>query len=84
MDDVLVAVTFALLALVVELLAKAEVDAAPALEGEEARRASLNARVIVHVVATGHAFAGGVWLQAATQTLFMTAAVVFSAGTVLA
>lgn len=57
MNDVFVAVTFALLALVVELLAKAEVDAAPALKGVKTSWALFNADVIVHVVATGHAFA---------------------------
>lgn len=84
MDDVLVAVTFALLALVVELLAEAEVDAAPALEGVVSRWASVHAGVIVHVIAAGHTLAGVVGLQAAAQTLFMTALVVPGAGTVLA
>lgn len=84
MDDVFVAVTFAMLALVVELLAKAEVDAAPALIGVETRWALFNADVIVHVVAAGHAFARRVGLQAAAQALVVAALVVFSAGTVLA
>lgn len=84
MDDVLVAVTFALLALVVEILAEAEVDTPPALEGVVSRWASVDAGVIVHVVAAGHAFAGGVRLQASAQTLLVTALVVSGAGTVLA
>lgn len=83
-DDVLVAVTFALLTLVVKFLAKAEADAAPALKGVETRWALVNADVIVHVVAAGHAFARRPGLQAAAQTLVMAALVVFSAGTVLA
>lgn len=56
-DDIFVAVTFARLALVVELLAKAEADAAPALKLVETKWALVNADVIVHVVAAGHAFA---------------------------
>lgn len=83
-NDVFVAVTFALLALVVELLAKAEADAAPALKGVEKRWALFDTRVVVHEVAAGHAFVGRVGLQTATQTLVVAALVVFSAGAVLA
>ncbi len=83
-DDVFVAVTFARLTLAVELLAKAEADAAPALKCVETRWALVNAEVIVHVVAAGHTFARRVGLRAATQTLVVAALVVFSAGAVLA
>lgn len=67
MDDVLVTVRVlaALLfpfALVVELLAEGEGDAAPALEGVVVLRTALHTGALVLEAATRHTVSGRVWL----------------------
>ena len=85
MDDVLVAVAaLALPALIVELLAEGEGDTPPAPVGVVSRGTLLHARAPVLEVAAGHARAGRVGLQAASQALVVAALVVQGAGAVLA
>ena len=90
-DDVLMTVLLLLLlfllqllALVVQLLAVAEGDAAPVLEGVVARRAARHAGALVHQVPAGDAGAGVARLRAAAQALVVAALVAERAGVVLA
>lgn len=82
-NDVLVAALLRVLALVVQLLAELEGDAAPALEAVEALGAGGDTPALVEEVPARHALAGVVGLRAAAQTLLMAAEEVLRAGSVL-
>lgn len=88
MDDVLGALAvLALLlplALVVQVLAEREGDAAPAFEGEEVFGTLLHAGPFVLEASAGHAVAGRARLQAAAQALLVAALVVLGAGSMFA
>lgn len=87
-DDVLVApgvLTLLLpLAFVVQVLAKRQGDAAPALVGEEVFGTLVHAGPLVLEASAGHAVAGRAGLQAATKALVVAALVVPGAGSVFA
>lgn len=74
MNDVLVAaLPPRVLAFVVQVLAEAEVHAAPVLEVVVRGRAGLHTRAVQVEVAAGHALGGVVRLRAVAQALAVTA-----------
>lgn len=62
-----------------QVLAEAEVHAAPVLEVVVGGRAGLHASAVQVEVAAGHALGGVVWLRAVAQTLAVTAEALSSA-----